>query len=428
MNALPAFTSGWRSVRREAALVARDRSVWAWWLAVLFMSVLAVSAGLSEVSQQKATIARLAEADRADRMAVLKLQKDWGGAAYNSFHLTFDPPSGFAFAALGRRDDTAWKHRVRMLALAGQIHERDAGHPVLALVGRFDFAFFAAFVLPLVLIVLLHDLRSAERVAGRHDLLVATAGRGSWVWHVRAGLRAGGVFVCAALPLLVAAAVSGTAAPTLLAACALLLTYMFFWTLVCAALAAWQRAGEVILASLMALWIFLGVIVPAAGRLAIDRNVPLPSGADILMTQREAVNSAWDLPKATTMSAFAERHPQWAAFTAIERPFEWKWYFAFQQVGDQTDHALSAAHTEGRFERDRLAGRLAFVAPPVLLERSLQALARTDVRSLLAYESRVRSFHASLREFYYPKLFREEGFDHAAFDLMPTFAAVAARE
>lgn len=428
MNAQLTDASRWRSVRREAAFVARDRSVWAWWLAVLLMSVLAVSAGLSEVSQQKATIARLAEADRVDRVAMLKAQKDWGGAAYYSFHLTFDPPSDFAFAALGRRDDTAWKHRVRMLALEGQIHERDAGHPVLALIGRFDFAFLAAFVLPLVLIVLLHDLRAGERVAGRHDLLVATAGHSSRLWHLRAGLRAGGVFVGAALPLLVAATASGAGAPTLLAACAMLLAYLLFWTLVCAALAAWQQPGEVILASLVALWILLGVIVPAAGRLAIDRSVPVPSGADIVMTQREAVNGAWDLPKATTMSAFAERHPQWAPFTAVERPFEWKWYFAFQQVGDQQAHALSAAYTAGRLERDRLAGWLAFVAPPVLLERSLQALARTDLRSSLAYEGRVRSFHASLREFYYPKLFREEGFDHAAFDLMPQFAAAAARE
>ena len=103
-------------------------------------SALAVSAGLIEVRQQRATIARMLEADRADRATVLQAQKDWGGAAYYSFHFTFDPPSDLAFAALGRRDDTAWKHRVRMLALEGQIHERDAGHPVLALTGRFDFA------------------------------------------------------------------------------------------------------------------------------------------------------------------------------------------------------------------------------------------------------------------------------------------------
>ena len=415
----------WAAVRREAALLARDRAVWAWWLVVLCLSVLAVSAGLAEVHQQRASLARLVEDDRADRQNVLKSQKDWGGAAYYTFHLTYDPPSDFAFAALGRRDDAAWKHRVRMLALEGQIHERDAGHPVLALIGRFDFAFLAAFVLPLVLIVLLHDLRSGERVAGRHDLLVATAGHAARLWPLRAGLRAGGVFVCAALPLGVAAGLSGTAATTALAACGLLLVYVLFWAVVCTAVAAWQQAGEVILAALVALWILLGVVVPAAGRMAIDRAVPVPSGADIIMTQREAVNDAWDLPKATTMAAFIERHPQWAAQAAVERPFEWKWYYAFQQVGDQKAQALSEAYTAGRLQRDRLAGWLAVIAPPVLLERAFQALARTDLRASLAYEARVRAFHAALREYHYPKLFLDERFEPAALEALPRFDAQA---
>ncbi|MCE2914967.1 MAG: DUF3526 domain-containing protein [Rubrivivax sp.] len=403
--------------------MARDRSVWAWWGVVLFLSVLAVSAGWSEVRQQTTMIARLVEADRVDRLAVLKAQRDWGSAAYNSFHLTFDPPSDFAFAALGRRDDAAWKHRVRMLALEGQIHERDAGHPVLALVGRFDFAFLAAFVLPLVLIALLHDLRASERVAGRHDLLVATAGHGARVWPLRAALRTSGVFVGAALPLMLAGVLGGTAVSTLLLACAMLMAHLLFWALVCTGLSAWRQTGEVILAALVALWILLAVVVPAAGRMAIDRAVPVPSGADIIMTQREAVNDAWDLPKSTTMAAFVERHPQWADHAAVERPFAWKWYYAFQQVGDQKAQALSAAYTAGRQERDRLAGWLALAAPPVLLERSLQALARTDLRASLAYEARVRAFHASLREFYYPRLFRDEAFDPAAFTALPDFAA-----
>lgn len=425
MTARSRAAGGWSAFQREAAFLARDRSVWAWWLVVLSLSVLAVSAGLSEVRQQKATIARLVEADRADRVAVLKAQKDWGSAAYYSFHFTFDPPSDFAFAALGRRDDTAWKHRVRMLALEGQIHERDAGHPVLALIGRFDFAFLAAFVLPLVLIVLLHDLRASERVAGRHDLLVASAGQASRLWNLRAGLRAAGVFGAAAVPLVLGGGLSGAAAPTLFAACALLLAYVAFWTWLSARLAAWQQTGEVILATLVALWILLGVVVPAAGRMAIDRSVPLPSGADIIMTQREAVNDAWDLPKAATMTAFVERHPQWAAYSAVERPFEWKWYYAFQQVGDQKAQALSEAFTAGRLERDQRAGWLAFIAPPVLFERFFKALAGTDLQASLAYEARVRAFHLALREFYYPKLFRDEGFAPGALDAMPQFVGTA---
>jgi ABC-2 type transport system permease protein len=413
--------NAWTDLRREAAFLARDRSVWAWWVVVLCLSVLAVCAGLSEVDRQKATIDRLVEADRADRVAVLDAQKDWGAAAYHSFHLTFDPPSNFAFAALGQRDVAAWKHRVRMLAVEGQIHERDAGHPVLALIGRFDFAFLVAFIVPLVLIVLLHDLRAGERAAGRHDLLISTARHAARLWALRATLRAGGVFAGAAVPLVIAGAGAGTPGPTLLAACGLLLLYLLFWTAVCSGLAAWQQSGEMILAMLVALWIVLSVVVPAAGRMAIDRAVPVPSGADIIMTQREAVNDAWDLPKSTTMTAFVERHPQWAAYSTVNRPFEWKWYYAFQQVGDQKAQALSEAYTTGRQERDRLAGWLAFIAPPILLQRSLQTLARTDQRSSLSYEARVRSFHAALRAFYYPKLFRDEAFDPGQLNALPEF-------
>ena len=425
MTTTAASRRGWAAFRREAGFLARDRAVWAWWLVVLALSVLAVVAGLSEVQQQRTTITRLVEADRSDRSAVLQAQKDWGGAAYYSFHLTASPPSDFAFAALGRRDDDAWKHRVRMLALEGQIHERDAGHPVLALVGRFDFAFLAAFVLPLVLIVLLHDLRASERVAGRHDLLVATAGRGGGLWHLRAGLRAGGVFVAASLPLLAAGAWAGAALPTLLAASGVLAAYLLFWTVLAATLAAWRQTGEVILATAVALWLVLGVIIPAAGRMAIDRAVTMPSGADIIMTQREAVNDAWDLPKATTMAAFVERHPQWAAHSAVVRPFEWKWYFAFQQVGDQKAQALSEATIAGRRQRDRLAGLLAWLAPPVLLERLLQTLAGTDVQASLAYEAQVRAFHAALRNFYYSKLFLDLPFEPAALQGLPQFSALA---
>lgn len=421
MSGLRSTAGVWATARREAAFVARDPAVWAWWAVVLVLSVLALGAGGHEVAHQRATIARLLEADRLDRAAAQQGQRDWGGAAYHSFHLTHDPPSDFAFAALGRREDTAWKHRIRLLAIEGQIHERDAGHPVLALTGRFDFAFLAAFVLPLVLVVLLHDLRAVERRAGRHDLLVATAGQAAALWRWRALWRAAGVLVASALPLAVAAGLAGTALPTLLAALAVLAASLLAWTLLAAAVAAWRRPGELILAALVALWLLLAVIVPAAGRAAIDRLVPLPSGADILLTQREAVNDAWDLPKRVTMDAFVERHPEWAPYSAVERPFEWTWYYAFQQVGDQRAEALSAAYTEGRRERERWAARLAWLAPPVLLERQLQRLARTDLAATLAYEARVRAFHAELRAFYYPRLFRGTPFERAELDGLPRF-------
>lgn len=419
------LSNAWAGLRREAGLLRRERSVWAWWGVLLLLALLALASGLQEVADQRATIARLQAADRADRAAVLAQQQDWGSAAYASFHLTVDPPSDLAFAALGRRDDSAWKHRIRLLALEGQIHERDAGHPVLALVGRVDLAFVAAFVLPLVLIVLLHDLRASERAAGRDALLVATAGDSQAWWRWRLLLRAAGATAAVALPLLAGGLIAGTGPALLAAAVGAVLAHAAVWSLLAGALATWRRPGEVILAALLGLWLLLAVLLPAVLRAGIDRAVPLPAGADIVLTQREAVNDAWDLPRSTTMDAFVARHPEWSAHTRIDRPFAWTWYFAFQQVGDQQAEALSQAYTEGRRTRDRWAARAAWLMPPVLLQRRLQSLAGTDTEAVLAYEARVRAFHAALRHFHYPRLFHGEAFDPAALSELPRFSPAA---
>ena len=414
--------SSHKALKRETRFMLHDRAVVVWMLVVFCFSSFAVWSGLVEVRQQQESIVFLMDADQQDRSAEFSKQSDWGSAAYYSFHLTYDPPSDFAFAAMGQRDASSWKHRLRMLALEGQIYEHDPGNPELALIGRFDFAFFAAFVLPLILIFLLHDIEASERSAGRFDLLVASAGSSGPLWWQRAVLRSGGILLATIVPLLIAGVLSGTTSSTLIGAVVLLVAYILFWTLVCLWFASWKRSAPVILASLIGVWVLLSTVLPAGSRAIIDRMVPIPSGAEILMTQREAVNDAWDLPVENTMEPFVERHPEWAGYTHTGEGFDWGWYYAFQQVGDQSAEHLSQAYTAGRVERDRLAGLFAIAAPPALLERQLQSLAGTDMRSVLAYESRVRTFHAELRTFYYPGLFRDDPFDPGRLADLPQFS------
>ncbi|MEO0345138.1 MAG: DUF3526 domain-containing protein [Pseudomonadota bacterium] len=414
--------SGSATLRSEVWFLLRDRAFRVWVLVVLLFSGFAVWSGLAEIAQQRESIAFLLDADSKDRASEFANQSDWGSAAYYSFHLTYAPPSDFAFAAMGQRDASTWKHRLRMLALEGQIYEHDPGNPELALIGRFDFAFFAAFVLPLVLIFLLHDIKAGERTAGRFNLLVSSAGDDNTLWWTRAFLRAAGVLVAALVPLLVGGAVSGTSAATLLGATAAVAAYVFFWTVVCLWLGSRQRPASVILASLIGVWVLLGTLLPAGGRVIIDRMVSVPTGADILMTQREAVNDAWDLSVADTMAPFVARHPEWTGYTDTGDGFDWGWYYAFQQVGDQTTESLSGAYRAGRTRRDQLAGWFAIAAPPALLERWLQKLADTDVSAVLDYENSVRAFHAELRAFYYPGLFGDAPFDPTRIDDLPQYS------
>ncbi|MBU2985002.1 DUF3526 domain-containing protein [Saccharophagus degradans] len=409
------------SLKREIKFLARDRIIWLWLALVFCLSSAAVGFGLAEIAVQNKTIEQLIQADKTDRALQHSKKSDWGSAAYYGLHLTYDAPSDFAFAALGMRDTQPWKHRLKMLALEGQVYERDVGNPSVAILGRFDFAFFAAFVFPLVLMVLLYDLRAHERSAGRINLIEATVAQPRLFWLQRASIRTLAVLLCLIVPLIIGGLIAGASALKLVLACLAVIAYGVFWGLVCFWFSAWRKQGQLILISLIALWVMTAVLIPSAARLAIDRAVPVPDGADILMLQRETVNDAWDLPRKMTMDAFFERHPQWADYQPVESSFEWQWYYAFQQVGDQRAEPLSMAYREGRKRRAELATWFSVFAPPSLLEQTLQALANTDAHASLEYEERVRAFHAELRAFYYPLFFRNVAFDRELLEDLPNF-------
>jgi len=203
------------------------------WISIAFVSaVIAVSLGLNEVNQQRHSIAELTALDQIERDIALEGQSDWGGAGYYTYHLTYDPPSDFAFAAFGERDVSPWKHRIRLLALEGQIYETDADNPDFALIGRFDYAFVVTLLAPLLIILLLYDLKSSERSAGRFNLIETSAGNGNRVWISRSALRLGGLYLALLLPLWIGGLIERTAVLTLIGASIAVGLYIVFWGVV----------------------------------------------------------------------------------------------------------------------------------------------------------------------------------------------------
>ncbi|MGY6551520.1 MAG: DUF3526 domain-containing protein [Erythrobacter sp.] len=413
------------SLLREAGFMLRDRGAIVWLGLAFLLSLAAVGFGLAEVRDQRATIAALAAEDAADRANAIAGQSDWGGAAYGAFHLTYAPPSRFAFAALGQRDASPWLHRIRMLAIEGQIHEADTRNADFGLVGRFDFAFLAASVAPLVLILLLYDLRRGEQVAGRHDLLLATAGRGARLWLARGAVRIAGLALALLAPFWLGAMIEGAGLAIVMRASAMVVFALLVWWAIVEIIGRRPAAPATTLTILVGVWLVLALLVPALARAAIDARHPLPDGGQILLLQRESVNNAWDIPKQATMEPFLARHPEWADYAEIARPFEWKWYFAFQQVGDQAAEPLAMHYRSARLARDRAASVAALASPASLVERYFQHLARTDTAAMIAYEDHVRAYHARLRAFYYPLLFRDTPYDPALLGGLPDYTPPA---
>ncbi|MBU2979999.1 DUF3526 domain-containing protein [Alteromonas sp. C1M14] len=414
----------WRDIWREGYFLLRKKSVLLLLLSALGLSVFSVWTGSQEVAAQQATIARLLEADALDRADVLQQQNDYGGVAYYSFHLTYAPPSPLAFAALGARDVYPWKHRIRMLALEGQIYESDTGNPELAQAGRIDFAFVISVLAPVFIILLLHDLRASERAAGRDDLLNVTAHSRRALWPLRAGIIVALLSGVLLLPFWFGAFAHSVPCWQVATVTLVCICYMALIALLCYWVSGWLYPAPVLASMLLGIWLLTTYIIPALGNEAIEHSIDGPLGGDILMVQREAVNGAWELPYSHTMDEFVKTHPKWADYTEMSALFEWKWYFAFHQVGDQVAAPLSKRYREVGKKKYQMAGVVAWLSPATLLQRTLTRLAQTDAIAAREYEQQVRDFHEQLRHFYYPLLFTSPPFHRDVFKARPTFEPI----
>jgi ABC-2 type transport system permease protein len=394
-------------IKRETRFASSSRTTRSAWFALAIICALAIVLGRAEIARQLDTIERTLAQDQVELMEALDSASDYGGAAYAAFSLTWDAPSDAALLAIGQRDVSPWMLRIRGLALEGQIHESDNFNPELSMAGRFDYAFVIAFLLPLFLIVLLHDVYAAEREAGRVPMLTATVATPRRIWLSRIIVLVCGAALACLAPLWLLGLLFGTDTVSLMQVSGVVLTNVLFWSVLVSLIAFGAWSASVSAAVLTGCWLVLALIIPLSGKLLIDRVVPGVDGAAISLLQRETVNGAWDLPKSATMEPFYASHPQWAHSEPVTTPFHWKWYYAFQQMGDEAAAPLSKAYRDSIVARDSLTGQVAWLSPPVAVMRSMQKIARTDTQSGLAYDQRIRDYHARIRHFFDPVLFEE---------------------
>lgn len=408
----------------EWRLLSRSRWALAALGLMLALSALAVVSGLREVARQSHEIARLADLQRADQAAQARqhaAKGDAGSVAYYTFLGTWNPPSPAAFLALGLRDTAPHVLRVRALALQAQLHEGEIFNPELALAGRLDWAFVLVYLAPLVLIALLYDLVSGERRAGRLATLQALPGAGPGLWLRRAALRTSLALACLLLPMLAGAWAAGMQAGALAGVLLAAAAYVAFWS----GLSLWvatRTGGSVANAmALMGCWAVLTLVLPTLAQATLARSVPVRQGVELMVAQRQAVHAAWDLPREETMERFLAIHPQWRGTAPLPAGFHWKWYYAFQQLGDESVAPQVAAYREGLSTRQRWTERIGWVLPGVGVQTVLHRQAATDLPAQLAYQDEVASFHARLRDFYYPYLFKDIRFEPGDVARLPRF-------
>ena len=379
--------------------------------------------GTTEVARQRqhlAELPQLAAHNVAELQAKYPGPADAGEIGY--YHTTFavHRPAPWAGLALGQRDVNPYYLKLRLLGLQGQLYASENVNPTKVLTGNFDLAFVVVYLVPLLVIALGFNLLSSEREQGILPLLLAQPISATQLVAAKLVFRLGLVLalvgLLSALGLLAAGVPLDSRVGLWLGLVAL---YCAFWQGVVLLVTAWQRSSSFNAVALLGAWLTLLVLVPSLLQVAVTAARPVPQGLALTMQQREAIHGGWDRPKAETMTRFFADYPQYRDTMTIRERFVWRWYYAFQYLGDKSAAPLAATYARGLGQRHELAGRLAWLSPAVVLQTSLTALAGTDLPAHLAFQQSATRYHDALRAFYYPFLFNKIPFTHADYAREP---------
>ena len=91
-------------MQQEFNFLRKSKAVLGAMLLLLAVSGISIGLGLDYVAQERQQIEEFIALDAEQRAYKRTQAYDWGGAAYDAFHATWNSPSDLTFAAIGQRD------------------------------------------------------------------------------------------------------------------------------------------------------------------------------------------------------------------------------------------------------------------------------------------------------------------------------------
>ncbi|WP_139921088.1 DUF3526 domain-containing protein [Hymenobacter sp. DG01] len=411
------FSYEWRHFRAAKGLVLLCALL-------LFTGLYGIYYGTTEIERQRQHLTTLPELTRRN-VKELKVKfpgpTDAGDIGY--YHTTYavHHPDAWAALSLGQRDVNPYYVKLRLLGLQNQLYATDNTNPMKVLSGNFDLAFVLVYLFPLLIIALSFNLLSSEREEGILTLLLAQPVSPGVVVGAKLAFRLavvlGLAWLLSVVGMLWAQVPLDGRVGTWLGLSTL---YCLFWFGVALIITALQRTSAFNAVTLLGVWLLLVVLVPSLLNLGVAAAHPVPQGIELTIKQREEIHAGWDRPKTQTMNRFFALYPQWRDTATIRERFVWRWYYAFQHLGDLAVAKQAAAYANGLQQRYDLVEKLNLLSPAINAQSSLNALAGTDLPTHLKFQRSATAYHDALRAFYYPFLFRKVEFTHNDYAREPT--------
>ncbi|MEN2401156.1 DUF3526 domain-containing protein [Flavobacterium sp. MC2016-06] len=308
--------------------------------------------------------------------------------------------------AIGQRDVNPSIQSVNIRGLEAQKYDSELNNPNNLLSGNIDFSFVLIYLFPLLIIAFSYNIISEEKESGTWKI-VAVQSQNIFIYILKLFyIRILGLIALLFLLLFIAVLFLNIPIDvSLFTFFGLGVLYILFWFAVCFFIVSLQKHSNFNAVILLTIWLFLIIILPAALNTYIVNTYKVPEALELTLQQRNAYHEKWDTDKKTTIDKFYNHYPQFKHYGVPESEFNWLWYFAMQQAGDD-ESAEKSKELESKLEqRNQASQMIALFFPTLHTQIQLNETAKSDLGNQLLFLKETKQFHEKMRLHFYPKIF-----------------------
>jgi len=372
-----------------------------------FLGILSIGIGYQFLNQKKAAIDQVEDYQKYHIQRNLTLHNDDLGLLLYYVKFAFvKNPTVLTALSIGQSDVNPNMQRITIKNLEGQKYDTDLINPMNLQSGNLDLSFVLIYLFPLLIIVFTFNLLSEETESGTWRLVAVQTPSKLKYLVLKLVIRLLLIYGVLGVLFIIAKLVLSIPMETKFVLFFLAsVVYVTFWFALCFFVINFKKSSGFNALFLLSTWLVLLILFPAGINAYITNTYPVPEALSTMISQRDGYHTKWDTDKKETIEKFYKHYPQFKKYGYPTDGFNWLWYYAMQQMGDDDSIKETKALQQKISEREKASKRFSLFLPHMYLQLMFNELAGSSLNQHLRFLEATDDFHEELRLFFYPIIF-----------------------
>jgi len=377
---------------------------------IMLLGLIGIFIGKRHIIEQQKAINEVTtyQKDHFERY-VTAHNDDLGLLLYYVKFAFINPSNKLNGISIGQSDLNPSIKRITIKTFEAQKHDTDLINPMNLQSGNLDLSFVLIYLVPLLIIVIVFNVLSEETDTGTWSLVtIQTKSKLRFVIN-KFWVRFLFVTSISVLLFLSSILILNTSFTVeLLLMFTLSVLYIVFWFTLSFFIISFKKSSRFNALTLLTTWLVLLILLPSGINAYVTSKYPVPEALNTAIVQRDGYHTKWDKEKLPTIQKFYAHYPQFEKYGYPTEGFNWLWYYAMQQMGDDDSQKERGALNAKIKKRERVSQNIASWIPNMHMQLTFNHLAGNSLGQHMDFLEATEQFHEKLRLFFYPQIFEEQ--------------------